>query len=75
MSYFDPWVPEYWYKGETRQSIPELTAEALEAADLVVVSCAHTNVDYDFVQQHAKAVFDTKNAMKNVAIRDNIEVL
>lgn len=75
VSYYDPWVHEYWYKGETRQSIPELTAEVLAAADLVVVSCAHTNVDYDFVQQHAKAVFDTKNAMKSVADRCNIEVL
>ena len=75
VSYFDPWVSEYRHKGETRQSIPELTAEALESADLVVVACAHTNVDYGFVQQHAKAVFDTKNAMKAVEDRDNIEVL
>ncbi len=75
VSYFDPWVPEYWYKGETYSSIPELTAEAIEEADLVVVACAHSNVDYDFVQQHAKAIFDTKNAMKAVEARDNIEVL
>ena len=47
----------------------------LEAADLVVVACAHTNVDYAFVQQHAKAIFDTKNAMKAVKARENIEVL
>ena len=53
----------------------ELTAELLESADLVMVTAAHTNVDYDFVQQHAKAVFDTKNAMKAVKSRGNIEVL
>ncbi len=75
VTYFDPWVRSYWYKGETRKSIPELTAEALESADLVMVTCMHTNVDYEFVQQHAKAVFDTKNAMKAVADRENIEVL
>ena len=75
VTYFDPWVVEYWYKGETRESISELTAEALEAADLVVVACAHTNVDYGFVQQHAKAIFDTKNAMRAVEPRNNIEVL
>ena len=40
-----------------------------------MVTCAHTNVDYDFVQQHTKAIFDTKNAMKGVEVRDNIEVL
>ena len=44
-------------------------------ADLVMVTCAHTNVDYDLVQKNAKAIFDTKNAMKDIEDRDNIEVL
>lgn len=73
--YYDPWVKEYRYKGEIHQSEPELTAELVESADIVVVTAAHTNVDYEFVQKHAKAVFDTKNVMKNVENRDNIEVL
>ena len=51
------------------------TAELVENADIVLVTAAHTNVDYDFVQKHAKAIFDTKNAMKNVVNRENIEVL
>lgn len=75
VAYYDPWVAEYWYKGEIYKSIPELTAEKLEAADLVIVACAHTNIDYGFVQQHAEAIFDTKNAMKAIVPRDNIEVL
>lgn len=75
VTYFDPWVSSYRFKGVERASIPELTSEALEAADLVMVTCAHTNVDYDMVQAHAQAVFDTKNAMKAVEKRDNIEVL
>ena len=75
VSYYDPWVSEYRYKGKTVTGEKELTAELLESADLVMVTAAHTNVDYDFVQQHAKAVFDTKNAMKAVQARDNIEVL
>lgn len=75
VSYYDPWVPEYRFRGETKQSIPELSSEALANADLVVIACSHTNVDYEFVQEHAKAIFDTKNAMKSVKRRDNIEVL
>lgn len=75
IEYYDPWVASYKYKGKVRESIPELTAEAIEAADVVVVACAHTNVDYAFVQKHAKAIFDTKNAMKEVKDRENIEVL
>lgn len=75
VSYYDPWVKTYWYKGATRESIPQLTSAVLETADLVMVTCAHTNVDYDFVQEHAQAIFDTKNVMKSVANRENIEVL
>ncbi len=75
VTYFDPWVKEYREHGVSKQSIPALTAEVLEEADVVLVTTAHTNVDYAFVQQHAKAIFDTKNAMKNIVPRDNIEVL
>lgn len=75
VTYYDPWVSECTYKGEIATSIPELTAEAIASADIVLVTCAHTNIDYDFVQQHAKAILDTKNAMKNVTNRANIEVL
>ncbi|MEI3377506.1 MAG: nucleotide sugar dehydrogenase [Coriobacteriales bacterium] len=75
VTYYDPWVPEYRYKGNAKQSIPELTEQVIGDADLVMVTCAHTNVDYDLVQKHAKAIFDTKNAMKAIEARDNIEVL
>lgn len=75
ITYYDPWVPSYTYKGQTRKSIPELSATELEAADLVVVACAHSNIDYDLVTKHAVSVFDTKNAMKNINYRENIEVL
>ena len=75
VSFYDPFVPAFRYNGETVQGEPALTAELLESADLVVVTTAHTTVDYAFVQQHAKAIFDTKNVMKAVTPRDNIEVL
>ncbi|CVH80054.1 UDP-N-acetyl-D-glucosamine 6-dehydrogenase [Coriobacteriaceae bacterium CHKCI002] len=75
VSYFDPWVPRYRYKDEEKSSIPQLSAEAIASADVVLVACAHTNVDYGLVQRHAKAVLDTKNAMKGISPRDNIEVL
>jgi UDP-N-acetyl-D-glucosamine dehydrogenase len=75
VTYFDPWVKEYKDKGERFQSIPELTAEVIKQADLVMVTAAHTNVDYELVQKNAVAIFDTKNAMKNMKDRNNIEVL
>ena len=75
VTYFDPWVKEYKYKSQVRQSIPALTEQVLKDADLVMVTTAHTNVDYDMVQKNAALIFDSKNAMKNIQNRDNIEVL
>ena len=75
VTYYDPWVAEYRYKGKTVQGLKELTQETLEDSDLVMVTAAHSNVDYSFVQQHAKAIFDTKNVMKAIQNRGNIEVL
>lgn len=75
VTYYDPWVAEYRYKGRAVQGLRELTKEILEDSDLVMVTSAHSNVDYGFVQQHAKAIFDTKNVMKAIENRTNIEVL
>lgn len=75
VTYFDPWVAECKHGGKMLHSIPELTPEAVQKADLVMITCAHSNVDYAMVQKNAKAIFDTKNVMKNISPRDNIEVL
>lgn len=73
--YYDPYVSEYRSKGEVKRGEPELTNELIKNANLVIVTTAHTNVDYEFVQKHAKAIFDTKNALKDLKNRDNIELL
>ena len=76
VSYFDPWVSEFKNAyGESGKSIPELTPDVVKSYDLVMVTAAHSNVDYDMVQKNAIAIFDTKNVMKNIKNRDNIEVL
>lgn len=76
VEYYDPWVKEFKnISGEWIRGICTLTPEMLETRDLVMITCAHTGVDYEMVQKHAKIVFDTKNVMKNVKKRDNIEVL
>ena len=75
VKYYDPWVKTF-REGDLRMSSEEALTESLVfEADIVLVTTAHTNVDYEFVQKHAKAIFDTKNAMKNVTDRENIEVL
>ena len=73
--FYDPYVPRYRYKGAWYEGEEQLTASLVEEADIVVITTAHTTVDYGFVQQLARAIFDTKNVTKALAARDNIEVL
>ena len=75
VEYYDPWVPKFRRGALSMQSIPTLTEEAVSRADLVMITTAHSNVDYELVSRSARMIFDTKNAMKAVARRDNIEVL
>lgn len=75
VSYFDPLIPEYVDNGVMKKGEPELTKDLIENFDLVIVTAAHTTIDYSFVQKHAKVIFDTKNALKNVRNRSNIELL
>ncbi len=73
--YYDPWVASFKEGGLSMTGEPALTPELVAGADLVMITAAHSNVDYELVQKHAKAIFDTKNVMKSVTPRDNIEVL
>lgn len=73
--YYDPYIMSYKYKGEDHKGLSQLTIDDLHSADLVVITTAHTCVDYDYVARHASVIFDTKNAMKNVVSRDNIELM
>ena len=73
--FYDPYVSEYNERGVVKKGEPVLTEELIAGSDLVIVTTAHTNIDYDFVQKHAKAIFDTKNVMKQVKVRGNIELL
>ncbi|MCI8409673.1 MAG: nucleotide sugar dehydrogenase [Lachnospiraceae bacterium] len=76
VEYYDPWVTEFSNMyGESGKSIEKLTPQIIASYDLVMITCAHTNIDYDMIQKNAVAIFDTKNVMKNIVNRANIEVL
>ena len=75
VEFYDPWISEYKYKGEKHQGLKEISPEIIASYDLIMITAAHTNVDYDMIQKNAVAIFDTKNVMKNIVNRENIEVL
>ncbi len=76
VQYYDPFISQYREKGRQMQGLPELTAEIIQNSDIVVITTNHTKgIDYNFVQKNAKYIFDTKNAMKDILNRENIELL
>lgn len=75
IDFYDPYVLEYKYKGIIKKGLNLIDAEILSNYDLVVVTTAHSKLDYDLVQRYSSVVFDTKNAMKNVVNRENIILL
>ncbi len=75
VEFYDPYIPEYKYKGEIHKGLKEIDAQKVQEADLVMFTAAHSKFDYDMISKNAKAIFDTRNAMKNVKNRENIELL
>ena len=75
VNYYDPFISEYRKRGKLIRGIEFISPEVIAVYDLVIITTAHTNVDYEMVQKSAKAIFDTKNITKNLPCKDNIEVL
>lgn len=73
--FFDPYVCKFRHCGKTYEGVKELTAQLIQSVDMVVITTSHSNVDYEFVWHHAKAIFDTRNATKHLTDRNNIEIL
>ncbi|MGH7754624.1 MAG: nucleotide sugar dehydrogenase [Gemmatimonadales bacterium] len=63
--YHDPHVPTVKEDGAELRSVP-LTGDELAAADCVVIVTDHDGVDYALVQRSARAVVDTRNALRRV---------
>ncbi len=75
VEFFDPYISSFKANGVVVEGIPVIDADIIAQYDLVMITCGHTNVDYDMIQKNAKAIFDTKNVMQGIANRENIEVL
>lgn len=75
VEFYDPWIREYKYKGEVHKGLTELSTDKVKSADLVMFTAAHSNYDYEMISENANAIFDTRNAMKKIKKRSNIELL
>ena len=75
VEFYDPWIREYRENGQVYKGLEKLDETIVSSYDLVMITTAHTNVDYEMVQKSAKVIFDTKNVMKNIKSRGNVELL
>lgn len=75
VDFYDSFIAQYKHNGRKRRGISSISPEVLAVYDLVVVTAAHTNVDYEMVAVSSQAVFDTKNAMKDVTDRRKVDLL
>ena len=75
VEFFDPYISSFKENGVVMEGLPSIDEDIIAQYDLVMITCGHTNVDYDMIQKNAKAIFDTKNVMQGIANRENIEVL
>lgn len=75
VDFYDPFISEYKHEGKSKKGINKIDEKIISSYDLIMITTAHSNVDYEMVSNNAKAVFDTKNVMKDIKKRDNLEVL
>ncbi|ACF14247.1 nucleotide sugar dehydrogenase [Chloroherpeton thalassium ATCC 35110] len=75
IQYCDPYVPEVHDEGIDMVA-SELTPELISLADLVIITTAHSDFDYEMIAANAKRIVDTRNATKHVKnYRDKISLL
>jgi len=53
-------------------STVKLTKDNISSSDLVVIITDHSDIDYKFIVDNAKLVFDTRNALKDFKTAKNI---
>ena len=75
MDFYDPYIPKYLRNGRWYEGLSHIDIELTQTYDLVVITTAHSNVDYKMLSEAGIPVFDCKNVTKNLIIRENIEVL
>lgn len=71
--YYDPYIPSLRYADKVILS-EKLNKENLRNSDLVVILTDHTNIDYQFIIDNSKIIYDTKNITSKYN-GDNISLL
>ena len=61
VDYFDPIIPYLEIFDIHKKISVELKPSILKQYDCIIIATDHSNVDYELILKHAKAIFDTRN--------------
>ncbi len=75
VSFYDPYIEKYKYQGKWYEGIKSISKDVIKGFDIVMITTAHTNVDYRMVIDCGIPVFDCKNVTKNLTKGENVEIL
>lgn len=75
VDFYDPFISEYTYNYKIKKGLLTIDEDIIKSYDLVCITTNHTKFDYKIVSENAIFIFDTKNSMKNINKRENIELL
>ena len=73
ISYYDPYIPKFTNRSKEYKSLIELNPKEIKDKDIIIITTNHTKVNYKMVVTNAKAIFDTRNVIKDK--KENIEKL
>ncbi len=65
VAFYDPYVTSFQGKEGLVEGTP-LTIKNVEKADIIVILTDHSNVDYQWIVEHAQLVFDTRNVCHDI---------
>lgn len=69
LTFHDPFVAECEVGGHLYKGVP-LTEEAVSKADVVVILTDHSEIDYAWVVEKSRCIFDTRNATSSLNLTD-----
>ena len=75
VDFYDPYIRRIKLEYREVWGLDSIDDDSLSSYDLVIITTAHTNVDYNMIARSGVPVFDTKNVMKNIKESKKIEVL
>ena len=72
---YDPYIDSVKIDNKIWEVKKELTKKEIKDCDLIIISTNHSNVDYQMLADNAQLIFDSRNVMKDIKNKKNIEVL